>query len=182
MPMFFNVQTPIGEPDGKLPMFVVKNRLTDVTSSAESKAKPFETNAVRYPLDIFGDNTSGIGHQNAANDSDGGIRSELLVLDHFGDYYPSIALMLAARSQNLGVNRIKVDLDNEVVQLGKLKIKTDSRLRMYTGFYKGENGGSAFETYSFSDVLKDKVPLSVFHNRIVIIGSTAVGVGSRRLS
>jgi len=182
MPMFFNVQAPIGEADGKLPLFVIKNRLTDVVASANARAKPFETNAVRYPLDLFGKNTIGIGHQNAANDSDGGIRSELLVLDYYGDYYPSIALMLAARSQNIGVNRIKIDLDNQVVQLGNLKIKTDNRLRMYTGFYEGESGGSAFDTYSFTDVLKGKVPLSVFRNRIVIIGSTAVGVGNRRVT
>jgi len=182
MPMFFNVQPPLGNPDGALPRFVSRNRLTDVTSSAESATKPFETNAVRYPLAIFGDQTAGIGHQNAANDSDGGIRSELLALDYYGDLYPSLALTLAAKSLNLRTSRIKVDLDNRQLHLGKLTIKTDNRLRMYTGFYTGENGGSAFDTYSFTDVMKDKVPLSIFRNRVVIIGSTAVGVGNRRVT
>lgn len=182
MPMFFNVQPPLGNPDGKLPGFVRRNRLTNVISSADSSAKPFETNAVRYPLEIFGSQASGIGHQNAANDSDGGIRSELLVLDHFGEYYPSISLLLAARSLNLNPRHIKVDLDKRIVSLGKISIKTDNRLRMYTGYYKGKDGHPAFDTYSFADVLNDKVPLSVFNNRIVIIGSTAVGVGNRHVT
>jgi len=182
MPMFFNIHPPLGNPDGKLPGFVTSNRLTEVTSSVDSTAKPFETNAVRYPLEIFGSQTTGIGHQNAANDSDGGIRSELLVLDHYGEYYPSLALLLAAKSLNLRPRQINVDLDKGTVNLGKLSIKTDNRLRMYTGFYKGKDGRPAFDTYSFADVMNNKVPLSIFNNRIVIIGSTAVGVGNRRVT
>ncbi len=182
MPMFFNIKEPLGNADGKLPSFVSRNRISRVASSVDSSASPFATNAIRYPLAIFGKGTSGIGHQNAANDSDGGIRSELLVLDHYGDFYPSISLLLAAKSLNLRTNRIRIDLDKQQVQLGRLKIKTDKRLRMYTGFYTDSDNQSVFDTYSFTDVLNNKVPLSIFRNRIVIIGSTAVGVGTRRVT
>lgn len=182
MPMFFNVRPPLGNPDGALPHFITQNRLSNVVSSDDSRAEPFKANAVRYPLSIFGKATSGIGFENVSSDSDGGVRTGLLMLDYYGDLYPSLPVMLAAKSLNLRTSRIKVDLDNKTVQLGRLSISTDKRMRMYSGFYTGNNDESAFNTYSFVDVLKGKVSPSVFRNRIVIIGATAVGVGSRRIT
>lgn len=177
MPMFFKVGEPIGNPDGKLPRFVRRNQLTSVRDTKDNSYLPISTFAVNYPLKEFGKVTAGIGHLNLDPDSDGGIRNEVLLYEHFGKHYPSLALLMASRSLNLSPRRIRVDL-GKGVKVGNLYIKTDRYMRMLTGFYPPRDGKSVFKTYSFVDVRDGKVPMRVFRNKIVIIGATAVGVGN----
>ncbi len=181
MPMFFTLGEALGNPDAALPDFVRRNRLKNINQQATMGDGPFTANNVRYPLAVFGRRTAGIGHLNFIPDADGGIRTEPLLLEYYGEYYPSMALLIAARSLNLRIKNIKVDL-GAGLNLGKLYIKTDPSMLMYSGFYPGENGNSAFATYSFYDVQEGKVPNSIFRNKIILIGSTAVGVGNTYLT
>ncbi|MFQ6023877.1 MAG: CHASE2 domain-containing serine/threonine-protein kinase [Acidiferrobacterales bacterium] len=177
MPMFFNLQQPLGNPDAALPDFILRNRLTKVITRPDLSGTPAETDGVTYPLKGFGAHTAGIGHLNLSPDPDGGIRKEALVLKHYDDYYPSLALLLAARSLNLKLEDITVYL-GERVKLGRLEIDTDPAMQMYTGFYSASEGKSPFATYSFYDVRAGNIPASSFKDKIVLIGSTAVGVGN----
>lgn len=181
MPMFFKLGEALGNPDAALPDFVRRNRLKKISQQATMGDGPFTANTVRYPLAVFGRRTAGIGHLNIIPDADGGIRTEPLLLEYYGEYYPSMALLIAARSLNLRIKNIKVDLGSGL-NLGKLYIKTDPSMLMYSGFYPGENGDSAFATYSFYDVQEGKIPNSIFRNKIILIGSTAVGVGNTYLT
>ena len=176
MPMFFHLGAPLGNPDRKLPRFVRRNQLTQIEAPKGDIVEPPSTNAVRYPLPELGREAAGVGHMNWVPDSDGGFRREPLVLKYYDSYYPSLSLLLAARSLNVRPSRIRVDLGNGV-GIGKLYIRTDSHMEMYSGFYTKPNGKPNFKTYSFVDVLNGKVPLRVFRNKIVIIGPTAAGVG-----
>ncbi len=181
MPMFFNVQAPLGRPDSALPDFIQRNRLTKVVQRPDTSGSPPETDTVSYPLLAFGANTAGIGHLNLFPDPDGGIRKEALVLKYYDDYYPSLALLLAARSLNLGPEDITVYL-GQGVKLGRLEIDTDPMMEMYTGFYVGSDGESPFATYSFQDVRAGNVPAASFEDKIVLIGSTAIGVGNTHVT
>lgn len=177
MPMFFEVGEPLGNPDRRLPRFVRRNQLTSIRDTKTNPYLPISTTAVNYPLPQFGKATAGIGHLNLDPDPDGGIRKEVLLYEYYGKYYPSLALLMASRSLNLSPRRIRVDLAKGV-RVGKLYIKTDRYMRMLTGFYPSRDGKPAFNTYSFADVRSGKVPLRTFKNKIVIIGSTALGVGN----
>ena len=181
MPMFFTLGEALGNPDAALPGFVRRNRLTKISQQTAIGDGPFTGNAVRYPLEKFGRSTSGIGHQNIIRDADGGVRTEPLLLEYYGEYYPSLALLVAARSLNLRVKNIKIDLGTGI-SLGKLYIKTDPSMLMYSGFYPRENNQSPFATYSFYDVQEGKIPNSVFRNKIILIGSTASGIGDTHLT
>jgi eukaryotic-like serine/threonine-protein kinase len=181
MPMFFKVQRPLGKPDTELPAFIQRNRLTKIVRHPDSGDAVLETDGVTYPLAIFGEKTAGIGHLNLSPDADGGIRREALLVRYYDDYYPSLALLLAARSLNLQPENISVSL-GESVKLGRLMIDTDASMQMYTGFYSRGAEQSAFASYSFYDVLAGKVPPTSFKDKIVLIGSTAVGVGNRYLT
>ena len=114
---------------------------------------------------------------NAWWDPDGGARREPLVLRYYDRYFPSVALQIAARSLNLGPEDIRIAL-GEGVKLGGLTVRTDPFLLMNTFFYADRDGRPAFPVDSFFDVLTEDVPASKYNDKIVLIGASAVGVGT----
>jgi serine/threonine-protein kinase len=134
---------------------------------------------ISLPIEEIGKNAAGIGHLNANADVDGAIRTEPVVLQYFDQFYPSMSAMLAAKSLNLGVGDIKVQL-GEGVKIGNLKIGTDPALQFHTYFYKDRDGRPAFRVDSFFDVYSGKIPLDSFRDKIVLIGPTAAGRAPRR--
>lgn len=69
--------------------------------------------------------------------------------------------MLAARSLNLKTSDIQAKFGEEV-SIGKLRIRTDHELRMYTFFYGDKDGKPAFPIDSFFDVYSGKIPASKY--------------------
>ncbi len=175
LPMLFTLGEPRGRPDKPVPDYVKKN--TVAASPGGGDALPLPTSAINVPIEALGRAAAGQGHLNANPDVDGGIRTEPLVLAYFDQLYPSLSMMVAARSLNLGPADIKVRL-GEGVSLGKLKIGTDPALQMYTYFYKTREGRPAFQVDSFYDVMSGKIPAAKYADKIVLIGATAAGVGS----
>jgi len=86
------------------------------------------------PVADIGGAAALIGHLSINPDPDGGIRAEPLVVRYDGQFYPSLSLMLAARSLNLKPEDIHLNL-GESVQIGKLQIKTDEFSQMRTYYY-----------------------------------------------
>ena len=173
-PMLFTLGEPRGKPDKPLPAFALKNAVP-APKGAEGVALP--TSSVKIPIDSIGAAAAGLGHLNANPDVDGGIRTEPLVVQYFDQFFPSMSMMIAARSLNLTAADIKVQ-PGESVSLGKLKIGTDPALQMYTYFYKDRSDRPAFLTDSFYDVASGKIPTSKYADKIVLIGPTAAGLGS----
>jgi CHASE2 domain-containing sensor protein/tRNA A-37 threonylcarbamoyl transferase component Bud32 len=176
LPMFFTLGDPRGKPDKPLPEYVTRNSIPGVQSAQDNL--PLPTSAVQIPVEPIGKVSAGLGHLNANPDVDGGIRTEPLVLQYFDKFYPSLSMMIAARSLNLGPADIKVRL-GEGVTLGKLRIGTDPALQMHTFFYKDSDGRPAFQPDSFFDVYTGKIDAAKkYRDKIVLIGATATGVGS----
>jgi len=178
--MLFQLGDPLGNPDQPLPEFMVKNQLPNVEdniSAASDSQLPYPTMNALIPLAEFGKNAVGIGHLNANPDVDGGIRTEALVLRYYDQFFPSLSLMLAAKSLNLQPSDIVLRL-GEGVKLGNLKIATDPFLQMYTYFYKDRENRPAFQVDSFYDVYTGKIPADKYRDKIVLIGATAAGVGA----
>ncbi|MGE5791808.1 MAG: CHASE2 domain-containing serine/threonine-protein kinase [Bacteroidota bacterium] len=175
LPMLFELGDPRGKPDRPLPDYVTRNALSAV--EAASPELPFPTSAnVTYPIDLVGKHTAGIGHLNARVEVDGAVRSEPLVLAHFDQFYPSLSMLIAAKSLNLGIGDIKVSL-GEGVSVGNLRITTDPRLQMHTYFYKDRDGRQAFAVDSFFDLFSGKLPADKYRDKIVLIGPNAAGLG-----
>jgi len=174
LPMLFTLGRPNGRPDKPLPDFVRRNVCQRV-GGTQGSAIPAE--AVQIPVPQIGRAAAALGHLNATPDVDGAIRSEPLVVQYFGQYYPSLSMQIAARSLNLGPADMAVRL-GEDVSLGSLKIGTDFWTQMLTYFYKDRGGRPAFQVDSFYDVLSGKIPASKYAGKIVLIGATAAGVGT----
>ena len=147
--------------------------------SAIDENSGFSVPAIRgqYPIESIGNAAAGIGHLNQLNDVDGAVRDEPLLVNYYGKAVPSMALLAAASSLNLGPGDIRLNA-GESVQIGKLRVKTDDTARMLPQFYKGRDGKPAFAVDSFYDVLSGKIPAGKYADKIVLIGATAAGVGT----
>ena len=171
VPSVFTTGVPQGKPDKPLPAYALKG--------AVDESDNFSVPAVRsqQPIEAIGAAAAGIGHLNQLPDVDGAIRQEPLLINYFGKAVPSMSLLAAAKSLNLNAGDIKLNT-GESVQLGKLVIKTDEFAMMLPQFYKGKEGKPAFAVDSFYDVISGKIPATKYADKIVIIGGTAVGVGT----
>ena len=179
--MYFEPGEPQGKPDQALPDYVLSNNLTNVKDESATGELPDPSQGVLLPIPVIGSKALGIGHLNGSRDVDGAVRTEPLVMGYYDQYYPSLSLMLAAKSLNLDAKDIQVNL-GEGVKLGNQKIATDPALRMYTYFYKDINGRPAFPVDSFYDVLTGKIPAEKYRDKIVLIGASAAGVGTLQVT
>ena len=173
LPMFFAVGDPRGKPDKPLPEYVTRNTVAGMTVSSDTA--PLPTSAVQFPIEPLGKQAIGLGHLNGSPDGNG--RIEPLILQYFDKFYPSLSVMIAAKSLNLGPSDIKLRL-GEGISVGKLRIATDPALQMHTYFYKDRDGHPAFQADSFFDVYSGKIDAKKYRDKIVLIGATATGVGS----
>ena len=169
---------PPGKPDKPLPEFVSRNTIGGFTNAGGSF---LAATGVLHPIEQVGSAAAGIGHLNTALDEDGAVRYEPLVIDYYGQQYPSLALLLAARSLNLTAKDVKVNL-GESVSVGGKVIRTDPFAQMYTYFYKDRDARPAFPIDSFFDVYSGKIPASKYADKIVLIGATAAGVGASQVT
>jgi len=179
LPMLFVLGEPRGKPDHPLPEYATKNAITNIRGNPD--AYPIPTSAAQIPIDSIGRAALSLGHLNVNPDVDGGVRTEPLVLQYFDQHYPSLSMMIAARSLNLGPGDISVNLGTGV-SVGKLRIGTDPALQMHTYFYKDRDGKPAFQVDSFYDVLSGKIPAEKYRDKIVLIGPTAAGVGTNSVT
>ena len=179
--MFFELGEPQGKPDQALPDYVLRNNLVNVKDGGGSGTLPLSAQGVLPPIPLLGSKTLAIGHLNSFPDVDGAVRTEPLALGYYDQYYPSLSLMLAAKSLNLETKDIQVNL-GVGVQLGNQNIATDPALRMQTYFYKDQDGRPAFPVDSFYDVLTGKIPAEKYRDKIVLIGASAAGVSTMQVT
>ena len=120
-----------------------------------------------------------MGFTNTANDSDGTIRRSPLVIEYQEDLYPSLALQ-AVRAYLL-TDKFAINLrdmgDNKIflgMTIGDIYIPTDIAGNILVN-YAGP--AFSFPYVSAEDVLRHKFPAQMFEGKIVIVGSSAVGIG-----
>ncbi len=176
LPMTFRqIAEPEGAPDPRRPVpdYVAKQTITFKAAGADFL--PLPGAEPLYPLPAFGTAAVAIGHLATAKDADGALRTEPLFIRYHDKLFPSLSLLLAARSLNLGVDAIK-PVFGEAVLVGNRRIGTDSALRMYTFYYTASDARSTFPVDSFFDVYSGKIPPAKYADKIVLIGATATGL------
>ncbi len=127
---------------------------------------------ITLPIDAFFKASTGIGHINLGYDMDGTARRERLLYEYRGLYIPAYTVKLAAEYLNLSNSKIRAVLGS-AVYLDSIKIPTTWGTEMMISF-KGPRG--SFKSYSFFDVINDKVPASVFKNKLVLVSASASGI------
>ena len=165
---------PQGNPDKPLPDTVLANGIAMKDKNADVLPPPGINPA--YPIPELAASAAGLGHLNAQQDVDGATRTEPLIVRYYDRFFPSLSLMLVAKYLNLQVVDIQAK-PGEDVRVGKLRVRTDPELRMYTFFYSDVGDKRAFPIDSFYDVYTGKIPASKYQDKIVLIGATATGLG-----
>ncbi|MFP5382593.1 MAG: CHASE2 domain-containing serine/threonine-protein kinase [Gammaproteobacteria bacterium] len=173
---------PRGNPDNAVPEWLLRDTLPDdnveVSDGDGDVGLPATTLSIAPPIQQLATGSAAIGHLVTLLEADGKVRTEPLILEHHGALFPAMSLQLAARSLNLSVQDIRVRL-GEGVQLGRLSIRTDPQLQMRTFFYDHDVRGPAFPVDSFYDVYTGKIDLAKYKDRVVLVGPTAFGLGSK---
>jgi len=180
MSTLFNMSAqgfPLGNLDEDIPDYLKMNTLKNIQGNIESGSPP-AADAIFPPIELLGAQATGIGHLNLEFFLDNSVRTELLAIDYYGNVFPSLALLTAAKSLNLGPDDIQINR-GESVSLGRLTILTDPNARMYPFFYQSDGGKSAFTEDSFYDVYQGKIPVEKYKDKIVLIGATAAGIGTQ---
>lgn len=131
--------------------------------------------AVRAPIDVIARSAAALGHVNVVLAPDGTARFAYPVVRIGDAYYPSLAVQAARTFLGYGPDEVRVALGRGV-QLGRLHIPTDDRMRTVIDYY-GPNG--TFPSYSFVDLVRGELAPERVRGRIVIIGADAAGISDR---
>jgi len=170
LPVFFKESAAVIEETKETKRDIIDQSIRNV-SNPEGLYAP-RANEMILPIPAFFKASKGIGHINLAYDMDGTARRERLLYEYRGLYIPAYTVKLAARYLNIPNNRIRVVLGSNV-SLGSLEIPTTWGTEMMISF-KGPRG--SFKSYSYFDVINDKVPPGVFRNKLVLVGASASGI------
>jgi eukaryotic-like serine/threonine-protein kinase len=175
LPLRFNTGPTNDDESSELPGILIINSL-DFNENHVSPAgppytfidKPIVANSVTTTFNQLARRAGALGHINQIIDTDAEVRRSPLFIKYKGRYFPSIGLQLAAKYVGVDINDIKPIDDG--LRLEHLEIPTDGHYRMFID-YGGQ--GQKINSYSFSDVLKGKVPKDAFHDKIVLLGITS---------
>lgn len=170
LPSVYTLGEPVGPPDRPLPATAQRSALP----LSERWGWPAQQS--QQPLASLAEGASGIAHLNQLPDRDGVVRQELLSVWFDGHAVPSLALLTAMHSLNLGpadIRRVGGGL-----RMGQREVPTDAQGRVLPQFYREQTGRPPFAADSFYDVYSGRIPARKYADKIVIIGATAAGVGT----
>jgi CHASE2 domain-containing sensor protein len=163
LPLYF-VMGKITAGGTNIPDFLKLNSL-----APSGRAKSLVAREIIPPIPGFAQNALALGHINVLTDSDGAVRSEPLLINYGGRLYPSYALQLTLKYLNYDIKDIRI---SQGLEIHNIRIPADENMTMLISFNK------RFLSYSFIDVINNKVPPAAFKNKIVIIAHSAVGLGT----
>jgi len=121
---------------------------------------------------------SSLGHVYTHPDMDGVIRWEVMYLSYGDDCYPSFPLQVARVALGMGMKDI-VLYGGSGIGFGKKFIPTDLSGRAIIN-YRGRE--RSFDYISASDVIKGNVMAGTFKDRIVLIGTSALGTYDQKVT
>jgi serine/threonine-protein kinase len=173
LPLVFETGSAFGSPEQPLPAFAQKSAV----SPRAGIDLPQAVN-VQLPLPTLGNAARAVGHLNHEQDAvDGVVRRESLLIQYGEQWMPSLSLVTTMQALNLTPKDVHFT-GQGMLQLGRLQIPVDDKGRVLPQFYPDREDGPAFAVDSFHDFYSGKIPASRYAGKVVLIGTTAVGVGT----
>ena len=175
---FFELGPLEGLPDHPSPEYLRRYAIKNVSNELEAQNRgffPLSSTHFLASLPEIASGAVGIGHITVLTDSDGAVRSMPVVLNYYGEYYPSLSLLAVQKYLNLRTEDVHIRM-GEGVDVGGLSIPTDVHLLVYPHFYPSSEGKNAFSIDSFDDLRSGRIPPTKYAGKIVLLGVTAKGV------
>jgi serine/threonine-protein kinase len=154
----------------------------EVSSDAIVAKVPPEPGLVQekmiWPLPAFAGAAMGLGHSNLFAESDGVFRRDFPLMSYDGSYYPSYALRLAMAYVGAKPSDVRYS-PGTAVSAGRLRVPVDDDGAMAVTFVGPPNAAaSIIKRVSFASVVNGSTGANFFKDKIVLIGPTALGVGT----
>ena len=118
------------------------------------------------------------GHVYTLSDRNGVIMWEYLYVKYEEEYFLSLAVKAAAAAMGIGPADIRI-IGGEGVELGGVMVPSDEFGRLHINYYGRER---TFPYMSAADVLSGEVPEDFFKDKIVLIGTSAMGTYDQKVT
>jgi len=176
LPVFFEFDSESDIPDEE---FISDSSFVNVKNSDKfNQYNPIGAKKITIPVPELGRSAIALGYVNTFPDDDGILRWEPLVIEYNGYLYPSITLQSAVKYLKIP-NKMVILEATEGIRLGETYIPTDRFGRTLINYYGTDQ---TFSYFSISDILDGNIKSEDFHDKIVLIGATAVGIYDLRVT
>lgn len=155
------------------PAALARHQLTEINNPFDATPQPYplQIDNMRVPLASFLEASSGFA---VVPPTHGVLQHYPLVVRYQQAYFPTLPLLLVAKYWD--IHDIHVSL-GQGVQLGEVRLNTDSRLQIEPLFYR-----QAVRSISAADILTGKFNPEQLKNQIVLIGITATAHSLKQLT
>ncbi len=120
------------------------------------------------PIPELVDAAIGLGHVHVDLDEDGLARGLYLNAGVGSAHWPALSMAMATEINPLAKYIRQIESQRAAPYIS---VNTQFRLIPFAG------PGGSYPTYSYLDVMLDKIPASVFRDKVVLVGATAAGLG-----
>ena len=168
LPFFFVMGAPILMDAKSMDEVILRNSISLNHAPDLLTAKEFIS-----PVPEFLAHALAVGHINLVADSDGAVRSEALLIDYGGRAFPSLGLQLSLKY--LGYD-LKDLAEGDSLRFRRIIIPVYEQGRMLISYNR------SYTAYPFVDIINNKIAPEAFKNKIVIIATTAKGLGTMQVT
>jgi len=114
MPMFYEGGEPFGRPDEALPDYVNRMGIGNI-GDVDETAPPLSAVKFSYPFAELAQVATGLGYLNVSPSTDDGVlRSEPLIVEYYGHFFPSMSLAMVAHDLNLTMDDVRINIGTSV--------------------------------------------------------------------
>ncbi|WP_419777573.1 CHASE2 domain-containing protein [Malaciobacter marinus] len=132
-----------------------------------------EANNINMNIDLLQSSAYSTGFLNIINSNSSILTNVPLIIKYENELYPSFALeVIRTLKDNKDISIKKVDNSYHEIQLDDLNISVDKKASLSLSYYKS----NYFKTISAIDILNKNYDKTIFNNKIVLLGNSALDV------
>ncbi len=152
----------------------------DVEVLKQGEVNILNASAIETNTDVIAKDAKDFGYYNIVPDNDGSVRWDPLVIKYKDRYYAPLSMQ--ALLAYLGDPPLSIKLSDYGVaniKLGETSIPVDESGRLLINYYGGQK---IFPHYSIADIMNGRIEKEKLKDKIVLIGSTAIGIYDMRVT
>lgn len=136
--------------------------------------------AIESNIEVIANGAKSFGYYNIVPDNDGSVRWNPLVIQYRNKYYAPLSLQaIKAYLGDPPLSLTLTDYGVSNIKLGATSIPVDESGRLFINYYGGQK---AFPYYSIADIMSGRIEKEKLKDKIVLIGSNAVGIYDMRVT